>query len=253
LRLSKITRITNPNNTENPSSEGFSFWGNPRLLDLTKGPKLGSFKDMEILPKMFGSKERVKLMRLFLFNPNLYFSLSDVVKRTKISTGAAKRELGLLEEISFVAVKKLVISLSENSPNKKKKTQKPPTKNSVWQINPDFFFVEHLRSMFNADFLAGREDLSERFKSCGKVKLIILSGLFVQDGGTRADILIVGDDLRRAAIESVISVVESEIGRELTYAILDTREYLFRLTSSDRFVRDIVDFPHKCLIDKMSG
>ena len=192
-------------------------------------------------------------MRLFLFNPNLYFSLGDAVKRTKISTGAAKRELGLLEEISFIAVKKLIAPASTESGGKKKKTKKAPTKNNVWQLNPDFFFVEHLHSMFNADFLASREDLSERFKSCGKVKLVILSGLFVQDGGTRADILIVGDDLRRPAIESVISVIESEIGRELTYAILDTREYLFRLTSSDRFVRDIVDFPHKCLIDKMSG
>lgn len=192
-------------------------------------------------------------MRLFLFNPNLYFSLGDVVKRTKISTGAAKRELGLLEEIGFVAVKKLVIPPPEAISSKKKKSKKPLTKNSVWQVNPDFFFVEHLRSMFNADFLAGREDLAERFKNCGKVKMVILSGLFVQDGGTRADILVVGDDLRRSAIENVISIVESEIGRELTYAILDTREYLFRLTSSDRFVRDIVDFPHKCLIDKMSG
>lgn len=208
---------------------------------------------MEILPKLFGNKERVKLMRLFLFNPNLYFSLADATKRTKISTGAAKRELALLEEISFIAVKKLATITTEATTGKKSKTKKAPVKNNVWQLNPDFFFVEHLRSMFNADFLAGREDLSERFKNCGKVKMVILSGLFVQDGGTRADILVVGDDLRRSAIESVISVVESEIGRELTYAILETRDYLFRLTSSDRFVRDIIDFPHKCLIDKMSG
>jgi len=208
---------------------------------------------MEILPKLFGTKERVKLMRLFLFNPNLYFSLADATKRAKISTGAAKRELALLEEISFLAVKKLVATAPYNNPSQKKKNKKTPVKKNVWQLNPDFFFVEHLRSMFNADFLAGREDLAERFKNCGKIKLVILSGLFVQDGGTRADILVVGDDLRRTAVESIISVIESEIGRELTYAVLDSREYLFRLTSSDHFVRDIMDFPHKCLIDKMSG
>ena len=123
----------------------------------------------------------------------------------------------------------------------------------MWQLNPDFFFVEHLHSIFNTDFLAGREDLAERFKNCGKVKMVILSGLFVQEGGTRADILVVGDDLRRTSIENIISIIESEIGRELTYAILDTREYLFRLTSSDRFVRDIMDFPHKCLIDRLNS
>lgn len=206
---------------------------------------------MEILPKLFGNKERVKLMRLFLFNPNLYFSLSDATKRAKISIGAAKREIGLLEEISFITAKKLAIVAPET--NSGKKTKKAPVKKNVWQLNPDFFFVEHLHSIFNADFLAGREDLAERFKNCGKVKMVILSGLFVQEGGTRADILIVGDDLRRTSIENIISIIESEIGRELTYAILDTREYLFRLTSSDRFVRDVMDFPHKCLIDRLSS
>lgn len=189
-------------------------------------------------------------MRLFLFNSDLYFSLADVTKRTKISIGAAKREVSLLEEIGFITVKKLA---SVKTGSKKEKKKKAPTKNSVWQLNPDFFFVEHLRSVFNADFLAGREDMAERFKNCGKVKMVVLSGLFVQDGGTRADILVVGDDLRRVAIEKIISIIESEIGREINYAILDTRDYLFRLTSSDHFVRDILDFPHKCLIDRLAS
>jgi len=206
---------------------------------------------MEILSKLFGNKERVKLMRLFLLNPNLFYSLSDATKRAKITTGSAKRELVLLEEIGFVTVKKLAMIAPDNG--KKKKSKKAPVKNRVWQLNPDFFFVEHLKSIFNADFLAGREDLAERFKNCGKVKLVILSGLFVQDGGTRADILVVGDDLRRSAVEGIIATIESEIGRELVYGIMETRDYFFRLSSSDRFVRDIVDYPHKLLIDRMSG
>lgn len=189
-------------------------------------------------------------MRLFLFNPDLYFSLADATKRAKISIGAAKREFALLEEIGFIVAKKLA---NISNGDKKAKQKKSATKNSVWQLNLDFFFVEHLRSIFNADFLAGREDLADRFKNCGKVKMVILSGLFVQDGGTRADILVVGDDLRRIAIENIISVIEAEIGREVKYAILDTRDYLFRLTSSDHFVRDILDFPHKCLIDRLNS
>lgn len=192
-------------------------------------------------------------MRLFLLNPNLFYSLSDATKRAKITVGSAKRELALLEEIGFVTVKKLAMIAPAIGSGQKRKAKKAPVKNRVWQLNPDFFFVEHLKSIFNADFLAGREDLAERFKNCGKVKLVILSGLFVQDGGTRADILVVGDDLRRSAVENIISTIESEIGRELVYGIMDTRDYLFRLTSSDRFVRDIVDYPHKLLIDKMSG
>jgi hypothetical protein len=207
---------------------------------------------MEVLPKLFGSRERVKLLKLFLYNQNLFFSQVDIVKRTKVRTALLKRELELFEEIGFVSAKKLLAN-ANTTDNKKKSKSKVGAKGKVWSLNPDFFYLEHLRSMFNSDFLASHDELAERFKNCGKIKLVVLSGLFMQEGGTRADMLIVGDDLRRSTIESIVSTVESEIGRELVYAILDTRDYHYRFQTSDRFVRDIMDYPHRCLIDKLEA
>jgi len=204
---------------------------------------------MEILPKLFGSKERVKLLKLFLYNQDLFFSLADIAKRTKVRAVLGKRELELLTEIGLVSVKKLVIPVPATGPKKKK--TKTGTKSQVWSLNRDFFFLDHLLAMFNADFLANNNELTERFKNCGKIKLIILSGLFMPEGGTRADLLIVGDDLRRGVIEGVVSTIESELGRELVYAILDTRDYRYRLQTSDHFVRDIMDYPHRRLVDKL--
>jgi len=208
---------------------------------------------MEVLPKLFGSKERVKLLKLFLYNQDLFFSLADITKRTKVRTPLAKRELELLNEIGLVSVKKLVIPAPVTDQKKKKRKTKLVTKSQVWSLNQDFFYLDHLRAMFNADFLANNNELVERFKNCGKIKLIILSGLFMPDGGTRADLLIVGDDLRRGTIEGIISTIESELGRELVYAILDTRDYHYRFQTSDRFVRDIMDYPHRRLVDKLEG
>lgn len=210
---------------------------------------------MEILPKLFGSRERVKLLKLFLYNSEIFFSLADMTKRTKIKTVVVKRELELLEEIGFVISKKLTAVIPANSrSNKSKNSSKkklPAHLGKVWTLSQDFFYLEHLRSMFNADFLASHDELAERFKNCGKIKLIILSGIFMQNGGTRADLLIVGDDLRRQILEGIISTIESELGRELTYAILDSRDYHYRLQTSDHFVRDVVDYPHRRLIDKL--
>ncbi len=206
---------------------------------------------MEILPKLFGSRERVKLLKLFLYNQDLFFSLIDLVKRTKIRPATLKRELELFEEVGLVAVKKLLANPA--SVGKKKTKSKGVTKGKVWSLNQDFFYLEHLRSMFSADFLASREELVDRFKNCGKIKLVVLSGLFMPDGGTRADILVVGDDLRRSAIEGIIATIESELGRELIYAILDTRDYYYRFQTSDRFVRDVMDYPHCRLIDKLDA
>lgn len=206
---------------------------------------------MEVLPKLFGSKDRVRLLKLFIYNQDLYFSLADLAKRSKVRTALLKRELDLFEEINFVISKKLIAPTS--SSGKKKVPSKSVAKGKVWILNQDFFYLEHLRSIFNADFLASHDELVEKFKNCGKLKLLVLSGIFMQEGGTRADLLIVGDDLRRTIIEGVISTIESELGRELVYAILDTREYRYRLQTSDRFVRDIVDYPHRRLVDKMEA
>ncbi len=207
---------------------------------------------MEILPKLFGSKERVKLLKLFLYNQELFFSLADLTKRTKIRVVALKRELELLNEIGLVVVKKLVTPTTVSAGKRKTKI-KSITKGQVWSLNQEFFYLDHLRSIFNADFLASHSELAERFKNCGKIKLVVLSGLFIPEGGTRADLLIVGDDLRRSAIEGIISTIESELGRELIYAILNTRDYHYRFQTSDHFVRDIMDYPHCRLIDKLGA
>ncbi len=208
---------------------------------------------MEVLPKLFGSKERVKLLKLFLYNQELFFSLADITKRTKIRTAALKRELGLFEEVGFVMAKKLLVATVSVGKKKPKVKRQKTAKGKVWSLNQDFFYLEHLRSMFNADFLASRDELAERFKHCGKIKLVVLSGIFMQEGGTRADLLIVGDDLRRGTIEGIISTIEAELGRELVYAILDTRDYRYRFQTSDHFVRDIMDYPHRRLIDKLEA
>ncbi|MFA6253865.1 MAG: hypothetical protein WC640_01210 [Candidatus Paceibacterota bacterium] len=206
---------------------------------------------MEVLPKLFGSRERVKLLKLFLYNQDLFFSQADITKRTKIRTSILKRELELFEEIGFVVAKKLVVT--PVPVGKKKAITKGASKGKVWSLSQDFFYLEHLRSMFNVDFLASHSELAERFKNCGKIKLVVLSGLFMPNGGTRADLLIVGDDLRRGVIEGIISTIESELGRELVYAILDTRDYYYRFETSDRFVRDVMDYPHRRLIDKFDA
>jgi len=187
---------------------------------------------MDILPKIFGNPHRVKLMRLFLFNPEAVYTVKDISKRGKISRSALTKEVALLSGLGFLKMKKTGRMKS-------------------WQLNGDFFFAEHFRSLFNAEFFANRADLAKKFKNCGKVKLLILSGVFMQEGGDRVDLLLVGDNLKKKTIEKTITGIEADIGRVLTYAILETADFNYRRQSSDKFIRDILDYPHKRILDKL--
>ena len=54
------------------------------------------------LEKLFGSSARVKIIRLFLSNPENVFSLDDVSRRAKVLTPSAKREISLFKSVGLI-------------------------------------------------------------------------------------------------------------------------------------------------------
>ena len=54
-----------------------------------------------------------------------------------------------------------------------------------------------------------------------------------------------GDKIKRGKTEEGVRKLEAEIGRELVYAIFDTKEFVYRLNMYDKLARDIIDFPHE--------
>ena len=89
----------------------------------------------------------------------------------------------------------------------------------------------------------------KKLKPAGKIKLLIVSGIFLQQSESRADLLIVGDNLNKKILENRIKTIESELGRELTYAIFETKEFTYRLNMYDKLIREILDAPHERIVD----
>ena len=57
---------------------------------------------MEILDKLFGGAAKVKVMRMFLFNPGAAYDISEVSDRMNIDPSSARREVQLLERIGLL-------------------------------------------------------------------------------------------------------------------------------------------------------
>jgi len=223
------------------------------MIDLRDESWYFTTMSTETLAKLFGNPSRAKLLRLFIFNPGEAFLLSEIQKRTKIKQADLKKEVLFLEGMEILNHCKAPQAEVTASGKKKRKTRQPESlKHRLWSLNEEFFFIDHLKALFSAEFFANRDDLAKRFKNCGRIKLILLSGIFMQDGGNRADMLVVGDEIKKKEVERVINSIEIDIGRELTYAILETRDFTYRLHSSDKFIRDVLDYPHKRIIDKFA-
>ncbi len=189
---------------------------------------------MEILDKLFGSGDKVKVMKLFILNPDSVIESKEVARRCKITPISARHELNLLHSMGFLASKKK----DKSSPG-------------GWQLNPAFPYLSHLNGLLKTELVARKLELTDRFSAAGKVKLLLLAGIFIQDNDSRADLVLVGDRLKRGAIDRAIKSMEAEIGRELNYSVFETEDFLYRLGAYDKFIRDLLDYPHEKIINKL--
>ena len=183
---------------------------------------------MEILGKILGNGARVKIMRLFLLNRGKGFKNKDVAKRSRIGLDVVRRELRVLSSVGFIK-KRSSISLD-------------------WYFNPLFKYGEEFEELLIRSDTLNKEKILDNFKNVGRVKFLVVSGVFIKNDDSRVDLLIVGDKLKRAGIEKGVRRLEAEIGAELTYAIFETKEFIYRLNMYDKLIRDILDYPHEVLL-----
>ncbi len=53
---------------------------------------------METLSKLFGSETKVKIMRLFLFNPETVFTTGEIAERAQAQGSKVRREISNLDK-----------------------------------------------------------------------------------------------------------------------------------------------------------
>lgn len=194
---------------------------------------------METLAKLFGGQARVKIMRLFLLNQDDFFTVEDVASRSRVSISNARKEINALIVIGFVKSKVMTITGSRGA---KKKV-------NTFSLNVSFQYLSSLRDLLVDSSLLLQSDLPQRFKAIGKIKLMVVSGIFVSLSKSRVDLLIVCDKVRKNVLVQLIKNLEAEIGKELDYVLFDTEEFKYRLDMYDKLVCDIIDLPHEKLID----
>jgi len=194
---------------------------------------------MEILHHVFGGKTRIRIMRLFLLNPDKCYDEKSAVSRSRGTEREVERELASFEKIGLIKRRRIVTE------SKKKRVRI-----FGWVLNNSFVYLKELRSLLLNDVLMTGNEILQRLSRGGSLKLLVLAGIFIQDWDSRVDLLIVGDKLKKGVLERTLRSMEAEIGRELRYTILDLGDFNYRMSIGDRLVRDIFDYPHQIVLDR---
>ncbi len=167
-------------------------------------------------------------MRLFIFNPSLIFTASEVAHRAKIRPPAARSELSNLIKGGLI-----------------KKGAKGYT------LNRSYRYLSAIGNFLIDATPLSEKEIVRKISSAGNIKLVLIAGVFLHNPDSRVDILIVGEHIKHSKLLSVISSIESELGKELRYAVFETSDFQYRMGIYDKLIRDILDSQHEKILNKL--
>jgi len=186
--------------------------------------------------QLFGSKTRVKLLTLFMNNPNRPYYVREITRKVDEQINSVRRELSNLLAIGIIR--------SESNNNR-----------LYYEVNQKYQFYAPLRSIFTnitneeTELQDTQDDeLVKKLRSCGNVQLAFQTGGFTRDSSAGTDFFIMGD-VNRAKVGKLVGELEDELNREINYTVMSPEDYDYRHRLNDRFLTGVLTAKKIVIID----
>ena len=189
-----------------------------------------------MIDSLFGSKTRVKLLHLFLNNPEKSFYVREITRMIDEQINSVRRELANMVSVGIV--------------------QQDAIDNKLYySVNEDYPYIKPLAAIFSDKNTEGGMGVvsSVSWKdSLGRMRglrLAIISGKLVVGSSSSVDLLLVGDDMSAIAIKNLVKKIEKDRKIEINYAVISYDDFYYRMSVKDRFIMDIIRNKHSVLVD----
>lgn len=204
---------------------------------------------ISMLEQLFGSKTRLKLLRLFLNNPTQPYYLRELARTLKTQLNSVRREVVNLEKIGIVKSVEMPAEPVISTQGKKKKEKGGAKK--YFLADTEFILYPELKGLIlKAQLLLERTFVS-KIEKISSIKLFILSGIFVGIEDRATDLLIVGK-VNKNQLTKIIRDFERELNRSINYTVMGYPEFKYRQDITDKFLYDILENRKIVIIDKLS-
>lgn len=193
-----------------------------------------------MLAKLFGSVARVKILKLCLLNPDNAYYIRQVSRHLNLQLNAVRRELENLETMGL---------LTTHQGNDEEHEDGGRTDRKFYQANKDFVLFNEIRELIIKGQILSEKDFTEKLRKQGQIKLLVLSGLFLNDKQSPVDMLIVGD-FNKDKVAKLIKELENELVNEVNYAVLTEEEFRYRQQMTDVFLYALLESKKIIVIDE---
>lgn len=171
-------------------------------------------------------------MRLFILNPEKSYSTEEISEKTIL-----QRNLILREARQMVKIKLLTERVKSGKP--------------LFSVNQSFSFFPELRALFLRPDSNVYEGMFRKIQLIGDVRLLLVSGIFLNHNKSKADMILVVNNPSRSKLKSAIGYIEAEIGREIRFVLMSGEELQYRLNMMDRFLMEFLENPMREIVNKV--
>jgi len=182
-----------------------------------------------MLEALFSSRVRVRLLALFLLNPDSHFHARALIQKVGAQYNAVWKELNNLERIGLL--------LSEKTANTK-----------AYRLNPRFSILSELRAIILKTVGAG--DAFRQAFALLEVDAAFIYGSFAAgdiDHQSDVDVMIIGKvNLTRLA--PIVARLEKDLGRAVNYSAYTLKEWQEKQRAQEPFIANVMASPKIMLI-----
>ena len=175
-----------------------------------------------LLSDLITSKTRVKILALFLDNPNDMFHVREVVRRVGEEINAVRRELIHLEKKGILK-------------------REPRVNRVYYYLDKNYPHFFDLLSIQAKNTGLGANIIKNRIR-LGKIKFAMLSGKFargIRDNPEEVDLLVVGTVVL-PELSLLIKEEEEKRKHEINYTVMTEEEFNFRKRRRDPFITSVI-------------
>lgn len=192
-----------------------------------------------MLEHLFGSKTRLKLLRIFFTNPEKTFYVRELSRESGMQLNAVRRELLNLEKIGIIAI----VTNKEALVGKKERSKH-------YQVQTGCLLYSELKALLvKVQMMEERQLADEIKKRAGKIKFFLLTGLFTNEEESESDILLVGK-IKPMVVSKLLKQFEQLVNRDIRYTIMSENEFKERREVGDKFIYNLFEGKHLVIVDE---
>lgn len=205
-----------------------------------------------MLEQLFGSKTRVRLLRLFLNNAKSAFFVRELSRKIGAQINAIRNELENLEDMGLISVVTDPEGLTESEEDRgRSKNRRSAQQRKYYRLNAESLLYPEMRALFMKSQVMLEKDFIRKISAAGNISYLALTGFFVSEEPCPTDLLIVGK-INQDKLSRVIKDFERSVGREVNYTVFTPQEYRYRRDVTDRFLYSILESRKLVVIDTIT-